>query len=782
MKAASREIQGDVLGSGPNQVEEGRSPRRSVAVRRIYFAAPVLVIGLLGLAALLRTQTGYRISPDFHSGIGMAGAFWGLAVGFTLVARLYALGAKRRNAEESLRESACDLEAAGLEAGLARAMHLGHVLDCSLTEIFVFDATTYRFIHVNRGARENVGYSMEELRNLTPVDLKPEFTLEAFTKLLEPLKTGEQETVRLFTVHRRKDGSEYPVEVHLQLTTYESCSAFVAVILDVTERERAQETVRKLSLAVEQSPVTVVITDPDGAIEYVNPKFTETSGYTLDEALGRNPRLLKSGHTSPAEYKQLWETVAAGKVWRGEFHNKKKNGEFYWEAATISPMVDSEGNVSHILAVKEDITERKQVDTALRMSEERYRTLFNSSRDAIMTLTAEDGFLSCNPATMRLFGCRDDKDFTSNAPADLSPEYQPDGAPSSVKSQQMMALALEYGAHFFEWKHRRVDGSVFDATVLLTRMELEGRWMLQATVRDVSDQKRKEAELERLNREVVDASRRAGKADVATGVLHNVGNVLNSVNVSANLVVEKLRESRIDSVSRIAEMLDEHAGDMAEFLRCDQRGRRLPAYVGRLGEYLAREREGLLQELAGLQENIEHIKEIVQVQQDEGGVLGVIEEIRLNEVLEGALSINDAGFQRHKIEVVREYEEVPPVSVDRHRLMQILVNLVGNAKHALQSTPSGRRRLTLRLRLVGDRVRLEVSDNGTGIPPEVMPRIFEHGFTTKEGGHGFGLHSSALAAGELGGSLTARSDGPGHGATFCLQIPATVREETLCPT
>ncbi|GAK60122.1 multi-sensor signal transduction histidine kinase [Candidatus Vecturithrix granuli] len=144
----------------------------------------------------------------------------------------------------------------------------------------------------------------------------------------------------------------------------------VAVISDITERKRAEEDIRKLSRAVEHSPAAIVITNTAGNIEYVNPKFTQITEYSRDEAIGKNPRILKSGETPPEEYQRLWETITHGDVWRGEFHNKKKNDELYWESASISPVIDAQGNITHFVAIKEDITTRKQAEEALRILNE----------------------------------------------------------------------------------------------------------------------------------------------------------------------------------------------------------------------------------------------------------------------------------------------------------------------------------------------------------------------------------------------------------------------------
>ncbi|MFQ5799965.1 MAG: PAS domain S-box protein, partial [Bacteroidota bacterium] len=166
------------------------------------------------------------------------------------------------------------------------------------------------------------------------------------------------------------DGSERIVHEHAQVTFDEAGKPIrmIGTVQDITDRKHAEEQLRKLSQAVEFSPSSIIITDSDGTIEYVNPKFTEVSGYAFDEVVGKNPRILKSGNWSPEKYKQLWETITSGKVWRGEFENKKKNGELFWESTSISPITSAEGVITHFIAIKEDITEKKKLEAqVLRM-------------------------------------------------------------------------------------------------------------------------------------------------------------------------------------------------------------------------------------------------------------------------------------------------------------------------------------------------------------------------------------------------------------------------------
>ena len=292
--------------------------------------------------------------------------------------------------------------------------------------------------------------------------------------------------------------------------------------------------------------------------------------------------------------------------------------------------------------------------------------------------------------------------------------------------------------------------------------------------RDITERKRAEDERQALQQQLVETSRRAGMADVAASVLHNVGNVLNSVNVTTNLVASTIRKAPVSDLGRIATMLQEHASALGDYLTHDPKGQQIPSYLAKLAEYLTHEQATMLKELTALSRNIEHIKQIISMQQSLARFGGLQEPVTLTDLMEQALAINLATLERQQIEVVREYAELPQVLVDRHQVLQILVNLISNAIHAMQAWPGRQHALTLRVGPVEGRegwVSLQVHDTGMGIKPEHITRIFGQGFTTRKEGHGFGLHSSALTTKLMGGTLSADSPGEGHGATFTLDVP-----------
>ena len=298
-------------------------------------------------------------------------------------------------------------------------------------------------------------------------------------------------------------------------------------------------------------------------------------------------------------------------------------------------------------------------------------------------------------------------------------------------------------------------------------------------IKEIEARKQMEKEIEHVHRQLLDTSRRAGMAEIATNVLHNVGNVLNSVNVTTNLLAQRVRKSKVSSFPRVVAMLQEHAHDLGTFITSDAKGKLVPDYLAKLSENLLAEQEATIGELNSLRGNVEHINEIVAMQQNYARVGGVKEIINVVNLVEDSLRMNESALSRHRVEVVREFENVPPLNVDKHKILQILMNLVRNAKQACQESERADKRLTVRVANGEGRIKISVIDNGVGILPENLTRIFNHGFTTRKDGHGFGLHSGALAAKEMGGSLNVRSDGPGRGAAFTLELPCPTPGRTI---
>jgi signal transduction histidine kinase len=282
-------------------------------------------------------------------------------------------------------------------------------------------------------------------------------------------------------------------------------------------------------------------------------------------------------------------------------------------------------------------------------------------------------------------------------------------------------------------------------------------------------------ELEAAQAQLVVAARQVGQAEVAASVLHNVGNVLNSTNVSIQQLERLVEVSGLQTLASVAELLESHQDDLGPFVTLDPKGRQIPGYIRMLSDDLQEERAEFLAEVGSLAKNVAHLKAVIQAQQAYArGTARLEEPVDPRELVEDALRMAGQDLERSSIRLVRQYDGVRKLVVDKQRLVQILVNLVTNAKYAVTAGGAAEKTITVRVAPGADdpgRVTIEVSDTGMGIAPDDLERIFQHGFTTKPEGHGFGLHSSALTARDLGGSLTAQSEGPQRGARFTLDLP-----------
>jgi signal transduction histidine kinase len=279
-------------------------------------------------------------------------------------------------------------------------------------------------------------------------------------------------------------------------------------------------------------------------------------------------------------------------------------------------------------------------------------------------------------------------------------------------------------------------------------------------------------ELESVYQQLVTAARHAGMAEIAIGVLHNVGNVLNSVNTTAGVAIEHARALPTGDLEKVAQLIAEHENSLAAFLTGDPRGKGVPKFITLLANQLSTQRNDIVDQLTTLSHHVDHIKRIVRAQQSFAKVAGLVETVSLEEMIQSAVSFSSAAMHRHFVTVISRFGRMGDVHIDKHRVLQIVINLLTNAKQALAETVPDQRRIEVFAEVDdADHVVIAITDNGKGITAENLQQMFRFGFTTRKDGNGFGLHSGALAAKEMGGSLTAHSDGPGTGARFTLRIP-----------
>jgi PAS domain S-box-containing protein len=447
-------------------------------------------------------------------------------------------------------------------------------------------------------------------------------------------------------------------------------------------------------------------------------------------------------------------------------------GELFWPiyACTIIASFGAWGLGSlHSTARDEAQASLEQTLTDLRDSESKLLSLFESTRDLMASLDSEGRVLTANSAAKKAFLIRFGHEVHVGQP--LFPEADP-----KLRASWMprLATALLGQRQRIEevYEHAGVRFT-FDTSV--NPIHGVGGHITGVTIfaRNITARKNAELRLGEMHRTLMDVSRQAGMAEIATGVLHNVGNTLNSVNISTGLVIDQLRKSRLSGFDKANALLSEHAAQLAPFLTQDPQGQRLPGYLSALCSQLHQEQEAMLKEMRSLSDSVEHIKSIVSMQQKHAHATGTEEEVPVPQLIDEALRLHAISFGRLGIHIERDYADVSPLMVDRHRLLQILVNLLSNARDALSDSTAPDKRMIISVHPATEdrRLRIQVTDNGMGITQENLPRMFAQGFTTKKEGHGFGLHISALAAMEMKGRLTCTSPGPGQGATFTLEVP-----------
>jgi len=404
----------------------------------------------------------------------------------------------------------------------------------------------------------------------------------------------------------------------------------------------------------------------------------------------------------------------------------------------------------------------------LQASERRFRTLSESAPLGIFLTDAGGRVLFDNLHCRKLSGLPPGEAVTGNWMRNVHPSDLP-GLMAAIQESEREGRDFKH-----EFRFVGSDGKICWVHSRSTRLRSEtgafaGR---VGTLQDITERKEAEIQLERLNQDLMKASREAGIAEMATSVLHNVKNVINSINVSAGIIADQLQKSKSANLTKVTALLREHAGDLGSFLTEHPQGKLLPDYLEKLASRLVMEHATVLEELQQFEKNVQHIKNIVTMQQGYAKLSGATEKARPDDLMEDSLRIVAAGLARQGIQVIREIDaHLPEITVEKHKVLQILVNFIRNAKHACQASDRPDRKLVLQVTNGGEFIHFVIRDNGIGIPPENLSRLFEHGFTTKKEGHGFGLHSAVLAVRQLGGDIQVHSDGVGKGATFSLKLP-----------
>jgi PAS domain S-box-containing protein len=549
----------------------------------------------------------------------------------------------------------------------------------------------------------------------------------------------------------------------------------VALLLEAPLDLRPPDTDTFFRNTVEHAPVGIAFANRNGSYRHANRAFCAMLGYSAAELGSHSIVALTATEDLEAT------TTGLERLWRGDISHldiekryRRKDGSPLWVRVTTSLVRGGGPELECSVEFLRDISARKQMANALVQNQTLLATVIAELPLALLACDASGRVTHYNRAAVELFGIPVPGVADTHSPYPVTSKvFLPDGVTAVAREQRPLARALA-GASVSDAQYVivRPDGAVRTAVASARRLVGPAGQVLGAVVvvQDITERRLAEEELEGVHKQLLVASRQAGMAEVATNVLHNVGNVLNSVNVSASLITERVKKSKCTGLARVAGLLCEHTSDLASYLTGAQ-GRHMPVYLQELSRQLIAERDAAIAELSALRSNVEHIKEIVAVQQSYARRGGITDTLDVRVLVEDSLRINEGAMSRHGVTIVRDFQDVPPVEAEKHKVLQILVNVIRNAKYACDEARGGEKRVTVRVRTAGGSVLISVIDTGVGIPQENLERIFNHGFTTRKDGHGFGLHGSALAAKELGGSLVAESAGPGHGATFTLTLP-----------
>ena len=638
---------------------------------------------------------------------------------FEIIAAKVEAELERRHAEEALRENE-EKYSSLFENMLNGFAYHEVVLDKDGRPV------DYIFLEVNHWFETLTGLKREDIIGKRVSEVLPGIEKSEFDWI------GEYGKIAIEGGELRTEQYAEPLNKWYSILGYSNKKGYFATVFeDITARKHAEEEMRKLTQAIEQSPAVVVITDVEGNIEYVNPKFTETTGYTFDEVRGKNPMVLKSGHTGKEEYKKLWKTITSGKEWNGEFLNRKKNGELFCESASISPVMDKDGKITNFIAVKEDITEKKRAESMIirigRILEDSLNEIYIFDAKTLKYLEANHGARKNLGYTM--------EELSELTPVDLKPDMNKEDFEKILEPLRSgREEKIEFNA-----VHSRKDGTTFPVEIHLQTTTFESAPAFFSIILDQTKRMEIEEEKKKLHAQLLQAQKMEAVGVLAAGVAHDFNNILTIIRLRAENAMEEVgEESSAYEDMREACEASKNASDLTRQLLLFSRKQALEFVTGDLNATIA----GLLKMLGRLIGENYSVKanlgaDLKYAKIDKGGV----EQMIVNLVINARDSMLNGG------NILIETENV---KIDRVEL----------ADHPDKKP--------------GNFIRLSVVDKGVGIEKDIQEHIFEPFFTTKGVGKGTGLGLSVVYG------IIMQHDGwvevsskAGKGTTFNLYIPAS---------
>ncbi len=593
---------------------------------------------------------------------------------------------------------------------------------------------------------ENVrqfGYSAEELvaHQISFTNLIHADDLEkVLTDVNAIIQTNNSEYKQQLRILTRSGETRYlDANVRIRRDEQGNPTHYQGIVMDITERKKIELRLQKFSRIVQQNPSSIVITDMDGNIEYVNPKFSEITGYSFEEVVGENPRLLKSGYTSAEEYQRLWKTISSGQEWHGEFHNTRKDGSHFWEYASISPLKDNSGKITHFIAVKEDITEHKQLEKALQASEQKYRNLFEQSKDVICFTTSEGKFLDINKAGLSLFGYNSTEEITR---IDIAEELY-----WNPEEREKFKAAIEKYGHVqdFEVDLKRKNGQRITVLITATPAREENADLIgyRAIIRDITEQKK-------LQQQLIQAQKMEAIGTLAGGIAHDFNNILAALLGYTELLRDDLEENNRDIAKE----------NLNGIYNAGMRAKEL-------------------------------VKQILSFSHKTGQEF---KEIQIYLIVNEALKLLRASIPP-SIEIRKSLKDKNAlVKADATQIHQLVMNLCTNAYQAMEHD-GGILEVSLQKLIVlhhqifdgvklspGQYIQFSVSDTGCGMEEQTLKQIFDPFFTTKPVGKGTGMGLSVVhgIVKSHGGEITVSSQ-LGEGSIFKIFLPLQEKSMRSAP-
>jgi len=628
-----------------------------------------------------------------------------------------------------------------------------------------------KYTYVNPAFRELIQIDKsEDIFNEEFYDIyPPQQRQQLIDNILPEVKSTGQWTGELTVLTKKKQLIDTIQNIFILKDSKNVPRYFANVITDITERKRAEEMLNLQSTTLEASANSIMITNNQGDIVWVNPAFTALTGYKKNEILYKNINMLRSLKQTSEFYDNIWIKINNGEVWHGEIINQRKNGENYFEEQTITPVFNHKNEITNFIAVKQDITQRKKIESelkqmneeleemvrdrtkelleandALLQSEQKFRSLFEYSSDAVM-LMDNKGYYDCNSATLKVFGCASKDQFLSKTILDFSPEYQPDNNRSDIMISKYISEAEKNGSARFEWRHIHLDGSEFYADTWLTMMYLGGRKVIQAVVRDITNIKRAEEKLREAEVQLREAEKMAALGELVAGVAHEINTPVGIGVTAASYLDTKTRE--------LAEVF-EHG----KLKKSD------------LQNYLGTAENASKSILSNLKRAANLVKSFKQVAVDQANQEDRIFNIKeyINEVI---LSLKpQLKKTSHIIEI--ECGDELEIRSSPGAFAQILTNFIMNSlKHGFDKQINGV--IKIQFYIEYDKLVFIYSDNGKGIPQSHIKKVFDPFFTTKraKGGTGLGLNIVYnIVTQKLSGTISCNSNNK-KGVVFEIRIP-----------